>query len=204
MIFGIITAVLSIGSLNVQQPDVIAGTIYFSPLPGRPAVTSQQVIAPRLGEMLIVGSARTPATLIQLVGYYGSWKSGDFSGPLGLYGEYQTSIERLVTIGSYTFLKGECFGGKLAGPQYLGFKLAGGSLEYNAPHSRLIWSVSKSVGAGLGWAINARSGKLTTLQIGPVVEWKHGTMTARVRLGQFVTGATIGAKQVRMELFHRF
>ncbi len=198
------TVLMMVVALTPQQSNATVGTVYLSPLPGRGAVISQQMIMPRFGELQINGSPHAPATLVQLIGYTGSWQSGTFNGPIGFYGEYQLSTERVATIGTYTFLKGEAFGGKLAGPLYLGFKLAGGPLEINAPHSRLVWVVSKELGAGLGWAINARSGKLTTLQIGPLVEWKHANTTARLRLGQFVAGAMIGSRQIRAEVFHSF
>lgn len=198
-----IVVLLVTGNAALAQQNFV-GSIYLAPLPGRAAVTSQQVIMPRLGEIQIIGSPHAPASVIQLIGYSGSWQEGAFKGPLGVYGEYQISGKGLVSIGTYTFLKGELFGGKLAGPYYLGYKPAGGPLEFNAPHSRLVWPVAKELGAGLGWAINARSGKPTTFQIGPLLEWKRGELCTRVRLGQILTGPLHGNTQVRMEVFQAF
>ncbi len=182
----------------------LVGSGYLTPLHKGSTVTFQQVIMPMYGESQIIGSPRIPGKLLQLIAYTGSWKAQGAKGRLGVYVEHLTEVDRTASVGAYTVFSANVLGGKLAGPYYIGFKPSGGPWELNPPNSRLIWPASRETAAGLGWALNVRSGKVATFQIGPLVEWKHHDICARVRLGQMVTGPLAGSTQLRVEVFHAF
>lgn len=194
---------LLVGHAAVAQRDLV-GSGYLTPLHKGSAVTFQQVIMPQYGEGQIIGSPHTPGKLLQLIAYTGSWKTEGAKGRVGVYVEHLTEEDRIASVGAYTVFSCHVLGGKLAGPHYFGFKPAGGPWELNTPNSRLVWPVGQETAAGLGWAFNARSGKVATFQMGPVVEWKHRDICARARLGQMFTGPLAGSTQLRVEVFHAF
>lgn len=184
----------------------LAGTIYITPMHKGAAVMSQQLIVPSWGEGQVIGSPHAPASLLQLVKYSGSWQAGTVGGKIGPYVEYQTSTDRLATLGMFSIVKGSLLGGKLVSPTYMGLKAESGPLWFNAPHVRLIWPLQKQygLGAGIGAAVQARSGQRTSVLVGPIFEARPRGYIAQLRLGQMVAGPLKGGSQLRFDLFRTF
>ncbi len=195
---------LSIMATHATAQSNLAGGGYLSSLRKGSPTLFEQLIMPRVGELLQIGSPHVPGRLLQLVAYTGSWKARTVKGRLGLYAEQLIEQDRIVSIGAYSVFSVPVLGGKLSGPHYLGFKPSGSPWELNMPNSRLVWPVSHEVSAGLGWALNVRSGKPITFQLGTLVEWKRGEWCSRTRLGQFLSGPLTGSCQIRTEVFHKF
>lgn len=184
----------------------LAGTIYITPLHKGAPVMSQQIIVPSWGEGQVIGSPHAPASLLQLVKYSGSWQAGPIKAKLGPYLEYQTSTDRLATVGMFNIVKGTLLGGKLVSPTYLGVKAQGGPLLFNAPHIRLVWPLQKQycLGLGVGAAVQARSGQATSMLLGPIFEARPHGYIAQLRLGQMIAGPLKGGSQARFDLFRTF
>lgn len=200
----ILTLVMLVLASTGFAQTVTLGSGYMTPMHKGTPITFQQVIAPKWGEVQLIGSPNEPIKTIQLVKYSGSWRAGAFSGKLGPYTEYSASTDRLATVGMFNFLRGKLLGGKVAGPFYLGYKPSGGPIEFNAPQTRILWEVDKAWSVGFGSALYARSSKPTVLQIGPMVDWHKGHDTIWLRICEIASGHQAGGYQIRVEGYHSF